>query len=85
MEEKIYDLRQNDDSLRRLFQEIEPRHGVTWRTRKHSLSGFEMTDDRASEFIGRHSTSDVLLAVIFDYGVTVYLSDSSDSVAGRST
>ena len=74
---EIYDLRETG-SLRALYQEIEPRHGISWRTRKHSLSGFEMTDERANEFINSHRDEDVLIAVIFDFGVTVYLNDGAE-------
>lgn len=76
----IYDLRNDDDSLRRLWAEIEVRHGVSWNSRTHSLSGFKMTDDRANEFIEHHRAKDVKFAVIFDYAVTVYLSDSVEGI-----
>lgn len=74
---KVYDLRGHDTTLHTLWHDIEPHHGASWRTRKHSLSGFDTTGDKAHKFINGHRNEDVLIAVIFDFGVTVYLVDSA--------
>lgn len=79
---ETYDLRETF-SLRALYQDIEPRHGITWRTRKHSLSGFEMTDERANEFIKSHRAADEFNQVGLCENCARFVIEKLEAVKGK--
>lgn len=69
----IYDLRWYKNPFAEILN-IEENHRIGWKTRRHTLTGIEMTTEKAMEFIDRHEDS-AYVATILEYGVTVYLED----------